>query len=196
MLRGYGVVRFTQASMAAIMLMTVSGCSLFQTRDPEPPDAGRGTYLQPDTPDRVVENIRFAISERNTRNYRRSLADELAFQPTATAESRDPIWGGWNAGAEESYFAGLVSSVAAEAGMSLELNDETLTAIDASRFVFDATYVLTANHNRPETPRNFQGRLAWELVQQQDGLWSLTSWTDREIGNEPSWSDLKAAFSS
>jgi hypothetical protein len=152
--------------------------------------------LQPDTPDRVVDNIRFAISERNTRNYRRSLSDDLAFQPTATAESRDPIWSGWTAGQEESYYASLVSAVASETGMSLELNDATLTAVDEAHFVYDATYVLTAEHNRSETPRVFQGRLAWELEQGSDGLWTLTAWTDREVGAEPSWSDLKAAFSS
>ena len=80
--------------------------------------------------------------------------------------------------------------------MTLELNDATLTAVDAEHFVYDATYVLTADHNRSETPTVFQGRLAWELVQGMDGLWTLDSWTDREVGSEPSWSDLKAAFSS
>lgn len=182
------------AVVASIMLL-LSACALFETRDPEPPITERGTFLQPDTPDRVVENIRFAISEQNTRNYRRSLSDALVFQPTATAQSRDPIWAGWTSDEEEGYFASVVSAVTTESGLSLELNDETLTAVDAQHFVFDATYVLTAEHNRPETPVVFQGRLAWELEQQNDGLWTVMSWTDREVGSEPSWSDLKAAFS-
>ena len=183
--------------IGAFLLPVVGmSCSLFQTREPEDPVTERGTYLQPDTPDRVVDNIRFAVSERNTRNYRRSLSDGLTFRPTATAESRDPIWTGWTAGDEESYYASLVSAVATETGMSLELNDATLTAVDAEHFVYDATYVLTADHNRSETPKVFQGRLAWELIQGTDGLWTLHSWTDREVGSEPSWSDLKAAFSS
>jgi hypothetical protein len=78
--------------------------------------------------------------------------------------------------------------------MSLELNDVTLTAIDAEHFAFDATYVITAEHNRQDIPVVFQGRLAWQLAQQVDGLWALESWVDREVGSEPSWSDLKAAF--
>lgn len=186
----------TRTIVITIVVLTCSACSLFETRTPELPVSERGTYLQPDTPDRVVENIRFALAEQSTRNYRRSLSDALSFQPTATAQSRDPIWSGWTSGEEEAYFATLVSAISAESGLSLDLNDATLTAVDAERFVYDATYVITADHNRSETPRIFQGRLSWEIAQQADGLWSLTAWSDREVGSEPSWSDLKAAFSS
>jgi hypothetical protein len=184
----------TAAVLRAVLLFALSSCTLFATREPEPPMSDRGTFLQPDTPDRVIENIRFAVGERNTRNYRRSLSDDLTFDPTATAQSQHPIWTGWTAGEEESYFASLVSAVAEAANMSLELNDVTLTAIDAEHFAFDATYVITAEHNRQDIPVVFQGRLAWQLAQQVDGLWALESWVDREVGSEPSWSDLKAAF--
>jgi len=181
-------------TVALSLALLLPACGLLSTREPEAPITDRGTFLQPDTPERVVDNIRFAISEQNTRNYRRSFADDLIFQPTATAEARDPIWSGWTATDEEGYYAALVSSVADAAEMSIELNDVSLTAIDADHFVYDATYVLTADHNRPETPTVFQGRLAWEIEKQSDGLWSVASWTDREVGTEPSWSDLKAAF--
>lgn len=173
-----------------------AGCGLFETRTPEPPITEGGTYLQPDTPEQVVENLQNAIREANTLNYRRSMADDLEFHPTATAEARDAIWSGWSVTEEESYYSTLVAAITQGGSLSLALNDESITAIDAQQTVVDATYVLTADHNRPEIPRVLQGRLVWLIVQNSDGLWELRSWTDREVGTEPSWSDLKAAFAS
>ena len=43
-------------------------------------------------------------------------------------------------------------------------------------------------------PDTVQGRLVWEIEQGDDGLWRLQRWTDQELGNSPSWSDLKAEF--
>jgi hypothetical protein len=181
---------------SAIVLLGLQGCDLFATRSPENPTSEGGTFLQADTPDRVVENLRLAISEVNTRNYRRSLSDGLVFQPTATAQARDAIWAGWTVTEEESYFTTLAAATSAAASQSLELNDQTFTLVDAQKAVLDATYVLTTGHNRPEVPTVFQGRLSWEIEQRNDGLWDVTRWTDQELGSEPSWSDLKAAFSS
>lgn len=172
------------------------GCDLFATRTPELPEGVGGTFLQPDTPDQVIENLRFAINERNTLNYRRSLADDLQFQPTASAEAQHPIWSGWSATEEESYFTTLASSIAGTATQNVVLNDVTLTIIDTENSVFDATYLITTEHSRPEIPTIFQGRLSWMITQRSDGLWILQSWIDQEVGAEPSWSDLKAAFAS
>lgn len=181
---------------AIIAMMVLGGCGLFETRTPEQPVTEGGTYLQPDTPDQVIENIQYAIREANTLNYRRSMADDLTFDPTAKAEARDAIWAGWSVTEEESYYSTLVSTIAQNGTLSLTLNDQTLTAIDAQQSVLDATYLLTVDHNRPEIPTTLQGRLLWIIRQNSDGLWELASWTDREVGDEPSWSDLKAAFAS
>ena len=79
-----------------IMLVLATGCYLFATRTPEPPGTEPGAYRQPDTPDQVLENLRYAIAELNAPNYRRSFSDDFRFQPTAEAEAQDPsIWNGW-----------------------------------------------------------------------------------------------------
>ena len=176
-------------------VVVVGACS-FSTREPEPPIVEGGTYLQPDTPDQVIENLRFAIRELNTQNYRRSLAGDLFFQPTATAEARDPIWSGWGLTEEEQYFSTLVAASTQSMGQDLELNDVSLVAVDERTSVLDATYIFSVFHNRAEVPQVAQGQLSWRLIQREDGLWVLQSWIDQEIGAEPSWSDLKAAFGS
>ncbi|MFT5514619.1 MAG: hypothetical protein ACI80V_000735 [Rhodothermales bacterium] len=180
--------------LTGLFCLTLAGCSLFSTREPEPPETQSGTYAQPDAPEQVIANIENAIAELNTLNYRRSLAEDLDFRPTATAEARDAVWANWSRSEEDQYFSTLVAAAAATDGHSLVLNDQSLTVVDATRFQLDATYVLIVNHRRPDASTRVQGRLIWVLVQRSDGLWELAEWTDQELAGAPTWSDLKAEF--
>ncbi len=177
-----------------VALALAAGCDLFATRTPDAPGTETGTYLQPDTPDQVLDNLRSAISELNAANYRRSFANEFQFQPTAEAEAKDPaIWDGWSAQEEESYFRALVEAARLTSGNELRLTDMEQTA-GPDRYTVDAAYVLAFNHRRPELPNALRGRVAWSIEKGQDGLWYIASWTDHSVGEAASWSDLKAAF--
>lgn len=174
--------------------LCLAGCALFDTREPEPPIAEGGTYLQPDTPEQVVANVTAAISELNTLNYRRSFADEFVFQPTPTAEANFPIWTGWDVTSEEQYFSTLAAAARFGSNHRLQLSDQSPTPVSERLSIVDSNYQLTVNHNRPEIPTTFEGQLRWEIEQGGDGLWRLVGWTDRELSGMPSWSDLKAEF--
>ncbi|MEX0601291.1 MAG: hypothetical protein WD205_11645, partial [Rhodothermales bacterium] len=76
--------------MPAFLALSLSACDVFSPRSPEHPIEDVGTFIQPDTPDQVVDNIRTAVAELNARNYRRSFADDLTFTPTTDASARDP----------------------------------------------------------------------------------------------------------
>jgi hypothetical protein len=182
------------AILVMVSGLTWSGCSVFSTREPEEPLSDTGSFIQPDTPEQVIENLQSAIAELNTLNYRRSLAEDLSFQPTATAQARESVFLSWSRSQEEQYFSALVAAASLNQGHSLQLNDQTLTLLSADEFVLDATYVLSVNHRRTEVPTRVQGRLQWMLSQGEDGLWSMQDWIDQELGSEPSWSDLKAEF--
>lgn len=180
---------------ALIMTLAVAaGCDVFSTRTPDPPLEDTGTFLQPDTPEQVIENIQNAVAELNAQNYRRSFDPELRYEPTAEAEARDPsIWTGWGAQEEESYFRALAEAARLTPDNQLRLNDVDQSA-GATRFSVEATYLITVNHRRSDLPTTLQGRLVWTIDQAEDGLWRVTEWTDRTLGNAASWSDLKAVF--
>jgi len=178
----------------ALVLMLLSGCSLFETREPEDPLEDTGSFVQPDTPEQVIENVQNAVSELNTLNYRRSLSDDFEYRPSASAAARETVFLSWTRAQEEQYFSAMVAAANLNTGHVLAINDESLTLLAEDEFVLDATYVLTVNHRRTEVPTQVQGRLQWVLRQGGDGLWALTEWTDQELGTEPSWSDLKAEF--
>ena len=178
-----------------ILSLVFAGCSLFSARTPEDPIDEGGTFLQPDTPEQVIENIQAAIAELNTPNYGRSIDAAISFVPTATAAAQDPaIWSNWSRTEEEQYFGTLAAAAQFSSGHELSFSDQTISIITDDRFEMDASYTLTVNHNRPGVPISVQGRLIWTITQSDDGLWRLTEWTDREVGNEPSWSDLKSEF--
>ena len=184
-----------RAACLLMLLSLIHGCSLFSTREPEDPVDEAGTFLQPDTPEQVVENIQAAIAELNTPNYGRSINTSLTFLPTATAAAQDPsIWPNWSQIEEQQYFSTMAAAGEFGIGHNLQLNDETISIISEDRYDIDASYTLTINHNRPDVPTTVQGRLIWVIRQGEDGLWSLTEWTDREVGNAASWSTLKAEF--
>ena len=194
-----GKARFVAPTTYYLLLTTyitlLTSCDFFSTRSPEPPIVEAGTFVQPDTPDQVVENMRNAVGELNAQNYRRSFSDDLTFRPSPEAEAGNPsIWSGWSVQDEESYFRALASAARLTSGNELRFNEPTLSAVDAARFTFDASYLLTVNHRKPDLPSTLHGRLVWTIVQEEDGLWRISEWTDRSIADGPSWSDLKAAF--
>lgn len=184
---------YLRASSLAFLVL-LAGCDLFTPRTPDPPISEGGTFVQPDAPELVVENLQNAIAEMNAANYRRSLADDLEVEPTAVAEARDPsLWSSWSKTEEVSAFTTLAEAARLNTGHVLRFQD-IATEVGDMRYTLDATYLLIANHRRPDVPDTLQGRLVWEIVQGSDGLWALSRWTDQELGGAPSWSDLKAAF--
>ena len=185
---------WTHILPCVVLGLVLSGCSLFSTREPEDPLTESGTFIQPDTPEQVVENLQAAISELNTLNYRRSIAELFIFRPTASALARESLFSSWSKSQEEQYFSAMAAAASLNSGHSLQLNDQSFTLIGSGEFLLDATYVLTINHRRSEVPVQVQGRLRWLITQTSDGLWSLSDWTDQELGSEASWSDLKAEF--
>lgn len=183
--------------VAAILLVcSLAACDLFQARTPEPPEGNTGTWLQPDTPERVIENIATAISELNTQNYMRSLGATFSFIPTLSAESREPVFAGWSRAEEEAYFSRLQAAAQPFTNRKMQLFDPIFSIVGSDRYVLNASYQLSVQHSRvdEDIPSEVQGRLVWEIVQAPDGLWRLERWTDQELGTHASWSDLKAAF--
>jgi hypothetical protein len=183
-------------SGVVVLCLVLCGCDLFRARTPEDPEGDAGTWLQPDTPERVIENVQNAISELNTQNYLRSLSDDFEFVPTLEAESREPVFSGWSRAEEETYFTRLRAAAEPFPGRELQLFDRSPSIIGSDRYVLNATYQLKVQHSRVDesVPSEVQGRLVWEISQSADGLWQLYRWTDQTLGTHPSWSDLKAAF--
>lgn len=183
------------ALVAALAGVALAGCDAFLPRTPEPPGTSTGVYVQPDTPEQVVETLRRAIAARDADAYRRSLAPTFVFTASPEAAARTPLFASWDAGTEDAAFRALVAAATAGTAFTLQLSDALPPDVSDMRYVVDATYALTTPHRRAEAPTAVQGRLRWTIERQPDGLWALAAWSDRALdAATPTWSDLKAAF--
>lgn len=181
---------------ALAVLALLAGCDAFRPRTPEDPTSDPSVFVQPDTPETVVDNLVRTFSARDASAYRRSLAEAFTFAPTPDAAARYPVWSGWGRAAEEAQARALFAAAQPGAAFSLRLDGRTAEAVSETRYVLAARYVLSVPHVRPDAPTLVQGRLRWTMVRGADGLWALAAWTDEADGAGTStWSDLKAAFS-
>jgi len=187
-------MRWTAYSAFIGLLLFVGACGLFSPRTPEDPEGEAGTFIQPDAPDAVITNLQAAIEELNVATYRRSLHTSMTFVPTAIAQARDPaLWTNWGYAEENTDFATLTEAARDGTGHFLRLEDVS-PEIGERRQQMDARYLMVVRHFRAEAPDSVQGRLIWEIEEDDNGLWSLTRWTDQQADGVPSWSELKAEF--
>lgn len=184
-----------RAFRSLALAVLLSGCDAFLPRTPEDPTTDPTVFEQPDTPERVIDNLVRAVAAKDAGAYRRSLADAFAFAPAPDAAARYPVWSGWDATAEETYARALFAAAQSGTAYSLRLTDRVPQTVSDQQYVVAARYVLSAPHTRPDAPTLVQGRLRWTLQRGPDGLWRLAAWTDEpDGGSAASWSDLKATF--
>jgi hypothetical protein len=179
--------------------LLASGCSLFATREPEPPGSGgTSVFKQPDRPDVVIENLVSAVGGMSTFNYIRCLSgDTFRFTPTSAAQQTYPdVFTRWNADSEELWFSTMSAAARQTSGHTLVIADLREESVSATERRFIGDYALTVYHNRASqgVPNLVRGRFILTIVSADNGLWSIREWTDISVGAERSWSDLKALF--
>jgi hypothetical protein len=181
-------------------LLPAGGCDLFSTRDPEPPSGGGSTFIPATTADIVIQNLKNAISEKNTVNYLRCFIDTLhssrsfLFVPTASAAGRyAAAFVSWSLASERAYFSSLVAHTPATAVSMLSINGSfTLQASDSA--IYEGDYLLAFPHGISGSPESTRGTLQFVIAIDRNSTWGITRWTDIPIGSEPSWSELKGRF--
>jgi len=181
-----------------LIFILYSGCGLFETRSVEPPTEVRSTFTQPTSPDIVLANLNFAVTEKNLDNYMRCLVDSnfstkrFKFIPDAVSQTAYPVFLNWNLSSERIYFSNLISSTEENSSTNLFLSNINFnTGIDSA--VIDSDYILVFNHNRQNIAQVTKGRLRFVMSPDVRSLWSIHSWSDFINDNgDTTWSVLKA----
>lgn len=183
-----------------LFLACCCGCGLFDTREVQPPSENRSTFTQPTSPDIVLANLNFAISERNLDNYLRCFVDSnfstrrFRFFPDALSQSQYPIFLNWNLNNERIYYSNLIVFTNPGASSNLFLSNTTMnTGIDSA--IIDSDYLLVYDHNKVNIAKVFKGKLRFILGVDNRSLWSIHNWYDFiNDNNDTAWSVLKANF--
>jgi hypothetical protein len=189
------------AILAAFALLA-GACSLFDTRDPEPPSQSGSDFTPPNLPTDVIANLKNAVAQKNAVNYLRCFADSTTidvpfhFTPSATASTSYPgVFDDWTRAKEESFIKDLISHKPSPTSYSnlLTVGDQYLPQSDAT--IFTASYVFSFDTDDPGFPQSARGRLQFVIQRDRSSFWVITDWTDSpEIDSVYTWSHFKGRF--
>jgi hypothetical protein len=181
-------------------LVLLAGCDLFSTRTVEPPEDPRSNFTPPTSYDIVIQNLQFAIAEKNLNNYMSCFVDtgfsSSSFKFNADVESQIqyPNLNNWDINKERIYFTNLLSLTNAGASSTLFLsNEQVFNSLDSA--VYDSDYLLVFNHSRETVAKQVRGKLRFILVPNTNNFWAVQEWYDfKNISTDTTWSVLKAGF--
>lgn len=185
-------------SIVIVILLLLTSCSVFDTREPEEPqDGGGSTFIQPEQASDVIRNLQSAVAEMNTDNYSRSISDlEYTFEPSSRAQDWSG-WENWNQNDERDYFNNMASSAEDFGNHQLQLENIEEEGSDPEIRI-SAEYTLEVNHGRDtdDLPTIATGELILDLERgEDDGLWEIVRWIDLGDGSDFTWSDFRQEFS-
>ncbi len=185
------------------LLVPLTSCNIFETRATKPPNETRSHYFIPTTDSLVIENLKYAIEERNTDNYIKCFSDTsfsgmpFAFIPSQEALLLHPtIFSDWDITSEKYYFDKLRISTQ-ENSVSTLILTQPQRSVSSDSVHFTSPYTLSFIHNK-NFSRVARGYLEMLLVlNRTKGIWSIQRWNDFKLQQDSSltWSDWKALFS-
>ena len=191
----------------ALSLLILSCGDLLSTREAENPDddASRSLWVQPTSPEILLQNLSSAFRERNVENYMRTLTDSstsgrtFVFLPDQESEISNPgVFDTWGLDEERRYITLIFSGDISEASASLMFEHFTEPAIPADTAEFEEIYDLDINLNLENVPQKMAGIAQFRMARDQGGNWSIYFWKDLTyvVGDNttplPTWSELKA----
>ncbi len=183
-----------------VYLLTVGGCDLFTTREPETPQLPRNDYPAAVTTDILITNFINSIKNKDLENYLACLSDPsftskiFSFLPSSEALSQFPALGdNWTKINESQYFNNLKVRVPDELPITLSLSNST-SSVHGDSITYVASYSLNVPLNDVTIPSNYQGELIFELIRDSRSVWTIYFWRDIKRNDSPSWSELKGRF--
>ena len=175
----------------------IQGCGIFDTRDPEPPETVRSTYTLPTTAGIVIDNLEYAIAQKNSENYSKCISQN-AFQfipDSRSYQNYELIFSQWNQLAEKKYLDNLISVTTTTSSSVLFLDNKRLTQINSDSALFQANYIVVFQHNLQNIPKSARGNLTLNISTDNE-LFYIKKWEDfRQNDTDFTWSELKAKFS-
>jgi hypothetical protein len=203
---GIVVRKSLERYMMAAFFLAVSGCGIFDTRQPQSPQQVQSNFIPPTSPDIVITNLKNAIAEKNLDDYLLCLSDtslgtygdrRFSFvPPTEVFRQYQSIFANWDRSSESAYFNNLVNQSSSSSTPALTLTSENYLSLSSDSVQYSADYVLLWQTTVPGYSQNFQGYMQFLLGIDKNQNWAIYKWTDLPVGDSSTtWSELKARFS-
>jgi hypothetical protein len=177
-----------------VMLVVISGCDLFETRQPELPQQGQSGFTPPTSASIVVQNLTNAIAGMNVDNYLSCLSDSSfggrTFSFVPSSDVIQQVFLNWDKNSEQTYFNNLIIQSPSSASPALTLSSQNFNSLSSDSVLFSANYTLLWPNK--SYLQQVQGSLQFYLGHDKNQNWSIYRWIDSKIGDNLTWSELKA----
>jgi len=185
--------------LVIILLILVTSCDVFETREPENPNTGRTEFVTPTTPEILFNNLKSSLREKIVENYMQCLIDpaltesEFNFISNASSLQNYPALSNWERSSEQQYFNNLKTSVNDESAVILELFNE-FQNIQGNSATFQYDYRIIISPIDNAIPSEYRGTAIFTIILDSRNYWVIQNWEDIGIEGFSSWSDLKGRF--
>lgn len=172
------------------------GLACFNVRSVEPPSSSASDWVSPTDYQILLENLKTAIAQRNSRNYIRCFSeDKLDFTPASSVfNNNESIWINWSIQDEQSYFENTLASLTLLAGNSLSLEETDIQDVSSDSLRYVGDYTLRINHGDTSITQVFLGQVQLIIKINTFNEWEIHRWIDIEAVPDSSWSLLKLRY--
>ena len=178
------------------VLLSLTACDIFNTRDAEDPEESRSNYTIPSEPEILIQNLINSFSDKDADNYVKSFTDPafsnkvFFFLPTSSAlQTWSNLWIDWNVDAEFQYFQNLITAAPEDLPITLIFSGEDYNPLGDS-LDYTAQYSINIPQLNTE-PLIYEGNVKFSMVRDMRDTWAIYFWQDNAISESQSWSDMK-----
>lgn len=197
-----GIKTFALILTASILL---SGCELFQPRDPQPPSENTSPYqwLQPTTWEIVLTDLELAFKALNQKYFLDVLADTatgevgFVFIPDPhVAHTSGQDFTNWGYVEESQFLEAIFSRLSSDTLNTLTWFNKIETTLSPDQMQIQADYQLHLKFksaSREAYPEHLSGQALLLIELQNNNYWQITRWQDYDIPTDSlhSWTYLK-----
>jgi len=178
------------------ILCSFLAISCFRIRNVEAPQVSTSDWVSPTDYEILLSNFQTAISQTNVQNYLRCFnRDEFDFVPVANLfNDNEAVWLSWTVQEEQTYLENAFLNLTVNTGQSLILQEEDLQDVTADSVKYVGSYTLRVNHTDTTLTTLFTGQMQLSIKRNTFNEWEIHRWTDIELAQDSSWSNLKLRF--
>jgi len=176
----------------------IIGCAKnpFSVRAGEDPIDEEGTFITPVDPLIAIENLRYAMIERNLGHYLQTHADTLRFSFDFLLVSRPDSVSSWD-GTEENRIMGNMLSTVDSIALDWRVTPGRVDRFEDSTATLYRSYeidVVTPDADSTVI-KHYEGEMVVSMGRNALDLWWIARWEDLHIAADiESWADLKSSY--
>ncbi len=176
--------------------LTISGCGLFDTRDPDNPAGSQASDGLALNAAEALDQLETAIALHDPSLYMAAISEDFSFAATLSAFPDDPLFfETWSWAREDVFIRSLLAQSLIPPDSTAEL---IFTAIEEVSFadsaVYRESYQLVIGPVDSDLPTVYEGLADLTLKREEDGGWRVVRWIDDAGGEYPAISQLRAAL--